>query len=72
MDDTNRKAHELILEIYDAAIEPGKWPDALSHACEFVGATGAVVFEMTGTPDVRPRSAFSCPPQVANRCCSAK
>ncbi len=51
MDETNRKAHELILEIYDAAIEPQKWPDALNRACEFVGATGAVVFEMAGTPD---------------------
>lgn len=51
MDDANKRAHELILEIYDAALEPQKWPDALHHACEFVGATGAVVFEMVGSPD---------------------
>ena len=51
MDDTNKRAHELILEIYDAALEPQRWPDVLHHACEFVGATGAVVFEMVGTPE---------------------
>ncbi|MEM7428087.1 MAG: helix-turn-helix transcriptional regulator [Pseudomonadota bacterium] len=51
MDETNKLAHELILEIYDAAIEPQKWPDVLNRCCEFVGAMGAVVFEMNGTPD---------------------
>ena len=37
---------ELILEIYDAAIDPRKWPVILDRIACFVGARGAMLFDL--------------------------
>lgn len=37
---------DLILSIYDAAIDPDLWPAVLLKAARFVGARGATVFEL--------------------------
>lgn len=37
---------DLILSIYDAAIEPTLWPEVLLRVSHFVGARGATVFEL--------------------------
>jgi DNA-binding CsgD family transcriptional regulator len=40
---------DLTLGIYDAAIDPGKWPAILGRISRFVGARGILIFNMEGT-----------------------
>lgn len=35
---------QLIADIYDAALEPGTWPQVLRQCCEFVGGHGSTLF----------------------------
>lgn len=37
---------ELILQVYDAAIDPAKWPEVLDKVSAFLGARGALIFRM--------------------------
>lgn len=37
---------ELILQVYDAAIDPTKWPEVLDRVSAFLGARGALIFRM--------------------------
>lgn len=53
MIDAEKQARELILDIYDAALEPNQWQDVLRKSADFVSAMGALVFELTGLPDKR-------------------
>jgi DNA-binding CsgD family transcriptional regulator len=43
------ETRELILGIYDAAIDPRKWPAVLDRIADFVGARGVILFNMEGT-----------------------
>jgi hypothetical protein len=47
--DEFKKAHQLIPEIYDCALDPGKIPEALHNISEFVGAFGALITEIIDT-----------------------
>lgn len=50
---TDQRHDELVLSIYDAAVDPGKWPELLTAVAEHVGALGAMIFEVE-TPGDRP------------------
>jgi DNA-binding CsgD family transcriptional regulator len=39
---------DLVLQIYDTAIDPGRWPDVLERIAHYVGARGAFIFELQG------------------------
>ena len=39
---------ELIMRVYDAALDPAKWNEVLQQIADFCNARGAFVFEMTG------------------------
>ncbi len=39
---------DLVLEIYDTALDPGRWPDVLEKVSHYVGARGAFIFELQG------------------------
>lgn len=41
--------NELILSIYDTTINPDTWPDVLDRSARFIGATGAMIFELEGS-----------------------
>lgn len=45
---------QIVVSIYDAALDPGKWPALLSEVAHYVGAVGAMIFEVE-TPEDRPR-----------------
>lgn len=47
----------LILEIYDAAVDPGLWPAVLDKIAFFVGARGAIIFSLEGPAAQRKLSA---------------
>ena len=40
--------NEVALSIYDAAMEPGRWPAVLLRVADFIGARGAFLFELEG------------------------
>lgn len=42
--DDQQQLSELIGVVYDAAIDPSRWEDAIARAAEFVGGTGAGLF----------------------------
>lgn len=44
---------DLILAIYDTTINPGAWPEVLDQASRYIGATGAMIFELEGPGDQR-------------------
>jgi DNA-binding CsgD family transcriptional regulator len=44
---------ELVLSIYDCAVDPASWPSALAKTARFLGAKGAFVFELQGLGGVR-------------------
>ena len=48
MIDENKQAHEIILSIYDTALDPKNWPSVLDEICVFVGAVGALVIDIEG------------------------
>jgi DNA-binding CsgD family transcriptional regulator len=37
---------ELILQVYDAAIDPTKWPEVLDRVSAYLGARGALIFRL--------------------------
>jgi DNA-binding CsgD family transcriptional regulator len=37
---------ELILQVYDAALDPTKWPEVLDRVSAFLGARGALIFRL--------------------------
>ena len=39
---------DLVLDIYDTALDPGRWPDVLEKVSHYVGARGAFIFELQG------------------------
>ena len=39
---------DLVLDIYDTAINPERWPDVLEKISHFIGARGAFIFELQG------------------------
>ena len=39
---------DLILDIYDTALDPKVWPDVLDEIATFIGARGAFLFELEG------------------------
>ena len=41
--------NEVVLSIYDAAMEPRLWPAVLSRVAAFIGARGAFLFELVGS-----------------------
>lgn len=45
--------NDLILAIYDTTINPGAWPEVLDQAARYIGATGAMIFELEGAGDQR-------------------
>jgi len=45
--------NDLILAIYDTTINPGAWPEVLDQASRYIGATGAMIFELEGPGDRR-------------------
>jgi DNA-binding CsgD family transcriptional regulator len=45
--------NDLILAIYDTTINPGAWPEVLDRASRYIGATGAMIFELEGPGDRR-------------------
>jgi len=45
------EAHRIILDIYDTALEPHKWPEVLDKISHFVGAIGALVVDLSYTAD---------------------
>lgn len=49
MHDEFKKAHQLIPDIYDCALDPGKIPEVLHETSEFVGAFGALITEIIDT-----------------------
>lgn len=51
MDAEYEKAHKIILDIYDTALEPHKWPEVLDKISHFVGAIGALVIDLSSTAD---------------------
>ncbi|MCV2889105.1 helix-turn-helix transcriptional regulator [Ruegeria aquimaris] len=44
---------QIVVSIYDAALDPGKWPALLSEIAQYAGAVGAMIFEVE-TPQDRP------------------
>lgn len=38
----------LVLDIYDTAIDPMRWPEVLERISKFIGARGAFIFELQG------------------------
>lgn len=50
---------QLVLSIYDCAIDPTSWPSALTRTARFLGARGAFVFELQGGGGAR-RIAARC------------
>ncbi len=38
----------LVLDIYDTAVDPTRWPEVLERISRFIGARGAFVFELQG------------------------
>ncbi len=39
---------DLVLDIYDTALDPKVWPDVLDEIATFIGARGAFLFELEG------------------------
>ncbi|SDD39984.1 transcriptional regulator, LuxR family [Ruegeria marina] len=50
---TTDRHDQIVVSIYDAALDPGKWPALLTEIAHYVGAMGAMIFEV-GTPDDKP------------------
>ncbi|MCE8548367.1 helix-turn-helix transcriptional regulator [Ruegeria pomeroyi] len=44
---------QLVLSIYDAALDPGKWPELLTRIARYAGGIGAMIFEVE-TPGDQP------------------
>ncbi len=44
------RSQQLILDIYDAALNPALWPDVLYKVSEYCGAMGAFFFELEDGP----------------------
>ncbi|MCU9838200.1 helix-turn-helix transcriptional regulator [Ruegeria sp. WL0004] len=44
---------QIVVSIYDAALDPGKWPVLLTEIAHYTGAVGAMIFEVE-TPQDRP------------------
>lgn len=44
---------QLVVSIYDAALDPGKWPALLTEIAHYAGAVGAMIFEVE-TPRDQP------------------
>jgi DNA-binding CsgD family transcriptional regulator/PAS domain-containing protein len=51
--DHHDQIDQLIMRVYDAALEPALWTEVLHQIAEFCNARGAFVFEMTGKGDER-------------------
>ncbi len=47
MQEELERAHQLIPEIYDAAVNPGAIPEILQKVADFVGAFGAIITEVS-------------------------
>jgi len=48
-----QETHDLILRIYDTALDPRTWPRVLAEVAAHCGATGAFVFEMRREAEAR-------------------
>ncbi|MEL6922339.1 MAG: hypothetical protein AAFO77_15225, partial [Pseudomonadota bacterium] len=46
MADTALNFNEIVLDIYDSAIDPKRWPGTLTRVAEYVGGQGAFLFEL--------------------------
>ena len=44
---------ELVLSVYDCAVDPASWPAALGRVARYLGAKGAFVFELQGVNGAR-------------------
>ena len=44
---------ELILKVYDTALDPGRWPAVLHRAARYIGGRGAFIFEIEGQGTAR-------------------
>ncbi|MEM7290672.1 MAG: helix-turn-helix transcriptional regulator [Pseudomonadota bacterium] len=47
MQEELERAHKLIPEIYDAAVNPGSIPEILQKVADFIGAFGAIITEVS-------------------------
>lgn len=57
--DTLRELNSIILAIYDATLEPDRWPTVLDRIAKAVDARGAFIFEIDGAgPAQRVRAMF--------------
>jgi DNA-binding CsgD family transcriptional regulator len=41
-----RQVDDIIVKIYDAAVDPAKWPGVLEHISQFMDARGAIIFAL--------------------------
>src|SRR4051794_5251132 len=63
-----QRLSNLISAVYDAAIDPSRWEDAIARAAQFVGGTGAGLFcKDVGVPHatIPHRVGFQAPLPVA-------
>jgi DNA-binding CsgD family transcriptional regulator len=51
----SRDINAIILSIYDAALEPARWPAILDRIAELADARGAFIFDIDTSHDAKPR-----------------
>ena len=61
---TDDSLSELIGAVYDAALEPDRWPDALRHVCGKIGSSAAILAVHQGSGGVQWAASSGAAPAV--------